>query len=270
MTHSGGKEPGAQTGAGASEDSAFNCLTVLRDAELQFARQYFPAQARVLEIGGGSGYQAKCIADWGYDVLSIDVAQRWRSPKSFFPVTDYDGRHIPAADMSVDIVFSSNTLEHIPHVREMLKETQRVLKPGGRSIHILPSPAWRFWATVGFPLYALSYVLGTDRGAAEVASVQQSVARRGRLATAFRALLVPFRAHGEYRNALAELYYFSTRRWRRVFEDAGFIVEETKPIGIFYTPYKLMRDSLTLPQRRALSRFFGSACNVFVLSARQT
>jgi SAM-dependent methyltransferase len=231
-------------------------------------RHLFKPNDRVLEVGGGSGYQARCIADWGCNVLSIDLGSRAPSPQTFFDVTDYDGHHIPAANSSFDLVFSSNTLEHVPHLDELLAETKRVLRPGGLAIHILPSPAWRFWASAGFPVYALGYALGRYRPAEEVGSVERSVARRGRIGTAFRALLAPFRAHGEYPNAAAELYYFSMRRWRRVFHDAGFSVESAEPVGLFYTPYKMLNQSLTVEQRRTMSRWLGSACNVFFLSMR--
>lgn len=252
----------------ADVDPAFSCLTTMRDAELLAVRKYLPPTGRILELGGGSGYQAQVLASWGYDVTSIDLASREPSQRNFHPVIDYDGHRIPAPDASFDVVFSSNVLEHVPHLESMLAETRRVLRPGGRMVHVLPSSAWRFWASAGFFPYAVGYALGRRPSSVEEKSVRTSVAKRGPLRTALRALAVPLRPHGEYPNALAELYYFSAFRWRRVFRRAGFVVNEAHPVRLFYTPYKMLHDRLQLPTRRALSRVFGSACNVFVLTVR--
>src|SRR3954451_6911212 len=118
-------------------------VETIRAAEIDALRQWFPAGARVLEIGGARGHQAHAIASWGAAVESIDVAGRDVGGALVFPVRDYDGRHIPFADDSFDIVFSSNVLEHVPHIRELLGEMRRVLRPGGVAIHAMPSPTWR-------------------------------------------------------------------------------------------------------------------------------
>jgi SAM-dependent methyltransferase len=47
------------------------------------------------------------------------------------------------ADESFDLVLSSDTLEHVPNFREALRETRRVLRPGGRHIFTVPIVASR-------------------------------------------------------------------------------------------------------------------------------
>jgi len=58
------------------------------------------------------------------------------------------------AEGSVDVVFSSNFLEHLPDkqaVDETLREAARVLRPGGRvilmgpNVRIVPGAYWDFW-----------------------------------------------------------------------------------------------------------------------------
>ncbi|HWB53031.1 MAG TPA: class I SAM-dependent methyltransferase [Tepidisphaeraceae bacterium] len=58
------------------------------------------------------------------------------------------------ADDSVDLVFSSNLIEHLPGKREveqMVREARRVLRPGGHlvmmgpNIRMLPGKYWDFW-----------------------------------------------------------------------------------------------------------------------------
>jgi len=82
----------------------------------------------------------------GYDVCAIDIPSSNLGKDRIWPVTDYDGKTIPAEDDTFDIVFSSNVLEHIPHIYQFQKEIQRVLKPDGIVIHILPSSSWRIWS----------------------------------------------------------------------------------------------------------------------------
>ena len=69
-----------------------------------------------------------------------------------WPVIVYDGQSIPLESDSVDIVFSSNVLEHIRDVEPFQSEVHRVLKPGGNAVHVLPTSSWRFWTSItSFP-----------------------------------------------------------------------------------------------------------------------
>lgn len=79
--------------------------------------------------------------------------------------------------------------------------------------------------------------------------------------------IFPLSPHGEYSNSLAELYYFSRRRWLRVYEDNGFEVLKVAGNDLFYTGYGLL-PGLALSTRRRLARIVGSACHVFVMRAK--
>jgi SAM-dependent methyltransferase len=249
------------------KDGAHNLLERIRAAEFDLVRDWFKPGIRVLELGGGTGYQASQIAALGSDVLSIDLADRHKPYHLFHPVQDYDGYNIPAPDASVDVVFSSNTLEHVPDVGRLLRDTRRVLRPEGVALHIVPTAAWRFWNSAAVPPYALKQALGLQRftpGMVEQTSAGEAARRRGWAGMVGRALKMPFAPHGAYANAVAELHYFSARRWRRVFADAGFRVADERPNRVFYTGLAVAPGT-SIAGRRRLARVLGNACRVYVL-----
>lgn len=242
-------------------------LQSIRAAELRQVLSLLRPRARLLEIGGGDGFQASMLASAGYDVQSIEVES---SPCTHFEVRVYDGRTIPFGPAEFDCVYSSNVLEHVKDLALMNAEIRRVLKPGGMAIHILPSTAWRFWTNLTHYPYVLKFALTSKQSIpthGELASPGGVLKKRG-LFGAIRRALFPG-PHGEYPSSLVELYTFSTRRWRRVFRDGGFNVVQVQPGSLFYTGYGLMsRASITT--RRRLAAFLGSATHVYVMTASGT
>ncbi len=103
---------------------------------------------KILEIGAGTGWQAKKLTENGYTVEAIDLNNSNYLKNRIWPITDYDGEHIPFPDNYFDILFSSSVLEHIPHLEKFQIEMQRVLKPDGIAVHIVPNGNWRFWTSI--------------------------------------------------------------------------------------------------------------------------
>jgi SAM-dependent methyltransferase len=246
-------------------------LEQLRQAELEAIKGWLRPDMKILEIGGGSGFQASVVASWGYELMSIDLAQRPFAPPYLFPVQDYDGVNIPATDASFDLIFSSNVLEHVTQLPPLFAEMRRVLKPDGLALHILPTPAWRFWtclthygdlsrARLNLPRQT-TQARATDANGAEA-----SRASNGRRSFARRLKRAIFaEPHGEYPNALSELYYFSRRRWLKVFRENGFDVRQVVSNELFYTGYALF-PNISVARRRELSRLLGSACHIYVMN----
>jgi 2-polyprenyl-3-methyl-5-hydroxy-6-metoxy-1,4-benzoquinol methylase len=67
-----------------------------------------------LEFGAGTGKQALELQRRGFRVTAIEMLTSNYAEHRVFPILDYDGATIPLADASVDVVYSSNVLEHIP------------------------------------------------------------------------------------------------------------------------------------------------------------
>ena len=242
-------------------------LERLRAFELDRVREWFRPGARVLELGGGSGFQANVIASWGCEVSSLDVEGRPTPPQEHFPVRIYDGRHIPFPDGSFDIAFSSNVLEHIRDLAGSLAEVRRALKRDGLGVHVLPTPSWRLWTSVThyarIPQVALRRLTGARALVAAASRETDPASVRGSLGEVVRRNLLPG-PHGEYPSAFSELWYFSRRRWLEVFAAAGFEAVRDYPTGLFYTGFSLM-PGLSFSTRRGLARALGSSCRVFVM-----
>lgn len=242
-------------------------LVDVRAEEFELIRPFFRPGMRVLEIGGGTGYQASLIARLGATVVAIDVAPPPSSGESYFPVRIYDGRTLPFAEGSFDVVFSSNVLEHIPDLQKTLSEIQRVMKVNGLAIHILPTPAWRIWTSFSHYIHIAQRLGGMVGGRRKMATSGQAgthnkVSALGWWGMVKRILMDG--PHGEYPSAISELWYFSRRRWLNLFNKNGFELVKDRPSRVFYTGYSVF-PSITVNSRRALSRVIGSATRVFVL-----
>lgn len=225
--------------------------------------------AGVLEIGAGSGWQSKVLAERGFDVVAVDVEGSEYLGNAVFPVRAYDGRSLPFPDSSFDLVFSSNVLEHVSHIDMLLREIRRVLKGGAYAIHLLPTPTWRLWSALGFYCYPTALLYARLRSA--VRSEPRIPPEGGKpgcssigLGRKIWNLAVPPR-HGEVGNVFTEVFHFSQFRWREAFGKAGFESIELYPNRLFYTGGSVLGDRLSLSARRRVSYVLGSSCIIYMM-----
>jgi len=103
----------------------------------RFAMQ-FVAGRRVLDMGCGSGYGSHLFTTQGAErVEGIDNADEaityarchYTNPRLRFEVMD--AQALRFADGAFDMVFSSETLEHVADARRCVAEARRVLRRGG-------------------------------------------------------------------------------------------------------------------------------------------
>lgn len=242
-------------------------LVDLRAEEFSRVRHLFQPGMRVLEIGGGIGYQARLIASTGAAVDSIDVAEPLPGVEIYFPVRIYEGKALLFPDDYFDVVFSSNVLEHIPDLRTTLSEVQRVMKSDGLAIHILPTPAWRVWTSLSHYIHIARRLVGPLSGqhhSQKSALVGSGDPARARGTWSVIKRVLRDGPHGEYPSAISGLWYFSRLRWLKLFQESGFDLVEDWPGGIFYTGYGVF-PSISIERRRELARILGSATRVFIL-----
>jgi len=254
-------------------------LRSIREEELQTALRHLPRPgASILEVGGGTGFQARRLADRGYEVTAIDVAPSGPDSTKAFPVAWYDGRRFPFADRSYDAVFSSNVLEHIEEPGLIHQECRRVLKPEGYCVHIVPTAAWRFWESAGYHTdLAHRFVrMAVDRlpyrktrcaATVDVPGFRPRGIRERTPGELLRRVLIPS-PHGAHGNAFSELLAFSLQSWQRHFIESGMEILAVEPMRLFYTGHMFLGRRWSLASRRNASRFLGSACILFKVRYR--
>jgi ubiquinone/menaquinone biosynthesis C-methylase UbiE len=100
----------------------------------------FPPNARVLEVGCGTGAVARFVARWPNvgDVVGVDpspaLLDKARSLSAGMPMLSFheaDGKALPFPAHSFDVVVLHTVLTHVPGPDALLAEVWRVLRPQG-------------------------------------------------------------------------------------------------------------------------------------------
>ncbi|HMW33969.1 MAG TPA: class I SAM-dependent methyltransferase [bacterium] len=106
-------------------------------------------KGRIIEFGGGRGEFSRLLKDHGFEVVFTDINQ---ANVEFAKSIGFEGYVIDAnsgmADQKADSYDGAVMLEVIEHVTQaelLLKETHRILKPGGFLVLSTPNPyfLWR-------------------------------------------------------------------------------------------------------------------------------
>lgn len=242
----------------------------MRAAELEQAISRLPPRGKLLELGAGDGWQAYALQQRGFDVTAIDVETVRPGTFQYFPVSLYDGRTLPFPDDSFDAIYSSNVLEHVADFAQIQSELARVLRPGGTAIHCVPSAVWRFWTTLGHPLYAArlawrlkgaggNHTNPNNRSPGAGKSIRDATP----LALLRMGLISP--RHGEHGNLLSEHWLFSRRAWFDRFEETGWHIDSVTPTHLFYTGNELFGLSMATRLRRGLASMLGSSTLIYTL-----
>jgi SAM-dependent methyltransferase len=99
---------------------------------------------RVLDLGCGAGRFVAALQDAGADAVGVELADgaleraRRNVPGAELHALAAGGA-IPLEDSSVDLVWCSEVLEHVPDTAGLLSEARRVLRTGGRLLVTTPS-----------------------------------------------------------------------------------------------------------------------------------
>jgi ubiquinone/menaquinone biosynthesis C-methylase UbiE len=121
----------------AKEYDTFSRRVDMRHEYEQFRTYMGSSEGSVLDIGCGTGRDAKALHDMGFDVSGIDLSEnmlklaKLKAPDVPFELMDF--RHLRFKDDSFDGVWANATLFLVQRdeVDDVLREAWRVLKKGG-------------------------------------------------------------------------------------------------------------------------------------------
>lgn len=251
-------------------------LHSIREFELRCVLCDFPSTprngrpVRVLDIGAGTGYQAALIKQLGYEVIAVDVPGSAYVQERVHPIIEYDGHSLPFDNGSIDVVFSSNVLEHVEPIETLLREIRRVLSPEGYSIHILPTSVWRMWTFLSYFGWVGKRVVAILLKGAFGDRMACKKAIFNNYSKKLRPMFCEVwpRRHGVRGNALNEVRLFSAEFWRRTFISTGFELKKDYSIGLFYTGSMIFAERLPLARRMSLAKWLGSASHAYVVEPK--
>lgn len=108
----------------------------------QAVQDFMPAGQRVLDVGCGNGIALEALKSWpqrcGVDV-SDELLKLACAKGVDARFCDVDNTALPFPDQSFDLVLSSDVIEHVLHTDHLLNEINRVLKPGGLYVAVIPN-----------------------------------------------------------------------------------------------------------------------------------
>ncbi len=114
--------------------------------EQAIARMRISPDARVLDVGCGSGWATRMLAEYAFNgrVTGIDISDEMirvaRESSRSLPNVDFEiasAEQLPFPDHEFTHAFSMESLYYYRNIPQALKEIHRVLKPGGLFVAIM-------------------------------------------------------------------------------------------------------------------------------------
>ena len=221
------------------------------ETEILAEKFNFRKDAVGLELGCGCAFQSALLASLSNKIFATDLFKengashcagvtKARDLVRGLDIENVDviscsGTELPFAGDYFDFVFSSSVLEHIQDRQSALQEINRVLKPNGHLILIVPTHMASIYAFPHVFLYILARSLNLVFHPAEKKTNSE---REGR-PDSKQSLFARFRKnhpsfplpepHGAYTNIFKELNQQFPARWIELINKSGFKVIESFP-----------------------------------------
>jgi SAM-dependent methyltransferase len=119
-----------------------------------FFSRYIRADATVLDLGSGWGEFIRNVSAGRKYALDLNPDSRVRAEAGVTSLAQDCSEEWHLADETLDVVFTSNLLEHLPskaHIERTIAQAHRCLRPGGQLICLGPNIThvggayWDFW-----------------------------------------------------------------------------------------------------------------------------
>ena len=177
----------------AAHDSTHWWYRARRDVLRDYLRRYggLPAEARLLEIGCGTGHNLPMLAGFGrVDAIEIDpAARRIAAERLGRPVGDAALPELPGVERGgYDLVAVLDVVEHIADDVAALAAMATLLRPGGKILIAVPAHPWMWSAHDVVNHHHRRYTKRTLRAAIERAGLRPVKMRW------FNSLLFPLAA----------------------------------------------------------------------------
>jgi 2-polyprenyl-3-methyl-5-hydroxy-6-metoxy-1,4-benzoquinol methylase len=202
--------------------------SVLSSIKFDLERVGCSAQGSMLDLGCGCGTFVKVCRDDGLDAIGVDPGEDLLEIAKLRNVGNYVveavGESLPFKERSFDVITSNNVLEHVQNPRIVLRESFRVLKPGGILWLSFPD----FWIPLMPKRIAKLYVRMRGRTNTKYLNSIQYVTQRA-VRNAFdtlnarvielrnpRASYIRMRVRAYCLERIRSPDKIETRRWRRI------------------------------------------------------
>lgn len=120
------------------ENSENMWLNGSRKTIIPFIKERLKQEAHVLDAGCGDGFGSFLLAENGYHVTGVDIAEamieRALKNRIHTNIKFQKGSltELPLEDQSMDAVMAINSIEWVEHPLQVLEQFHKVLKPGGK------------------------------------------------------------------------------------------------------------------------------------------
>jgi|TARA_B110000495_G_C22898326_1_gene524147 SAM-dependent methyltransferase len=239
-------------------------LHLMRQDELNVALKKFPKgkNIKILELGGGDGYIAKCLAEQNYDIISTDINPKF---PSMFPVRKIIDEKLDFSPETFDLIFTSQVIAHVENLELFFDEVKKVLKKDGLMINLVPSTGWwiitNFWHYVLTPYNFLKFLkksnIKNNQGESNIKKTEINLIKR----IINYLFLHPL---GNSSSFIYELKKFSKNSWIQLFKKYQFKIVEIDKSTYSYSGYFVLKMKL-MNFRKIISKYILPTTYCFVL-----
>jgi SAM-dependent methyltransferase len=220
---------------------------------------------RGLELGCGSGANSRYLARYCKSLVALEYDEsKLRTPDdTAITFITGDAQHLSQfEEAEMDLVFSSNLLEHLPDLARCLAECKRIVKKGGLVVHTVPNRTWKiFNVLLYYPFCvrtAFRLVFRSDHREGDTNGNEGAKPKLdNNLKPVDRSLLslkrLSPRVHGISRTHWAEFIRWGRKRWIASFEQSGFEVVDIIRLPFYLGYGYTFRSLLSLGNRIGLS-----------------